>query len=254
MKIFERIDDNLDKLNKSEKEQVFLELAIYQARKNNKKDEKLKTEREYLESTAKFYNQSVAKMMQNIEVNMNLYTVLLNKLMYIYDTTFTNFIKVKQSALNYQKILICNVIYFSQNYNDEKNADNEEYKNNLYQNIESQLQSKINFEVIINECDARINWLIDDMEKSFDKIFIDKNKALIAIDANSFWFNFAKRVRNLFVGRRKYKEFNDSYINYINYLLKKIEKKENELAGIYVAMEKQMKLAKNQILKELKTD
>ena len=88
MILLEKLNDILDKLNKSEKEQTYLELALYNKNKKVFKENKIENEKIYLEDQANFFNQNVRKVQDKVMVNLKLYEVTINRLVYIYDILF----------------------------------------------------------------------------------------------------------------------------------------------------------------------
>ena len=114
MIILEKLNDVLDKLNRTEKEQMYLELALFNKNKEELKEEKLENEKYYLENQARFYNQNPKKVKENILLNSKLYEILINKIIFMYDSIFEDIVSYKQNILNNQKILVGNVIFYTQ--------------------------------------------------------------------------------------------------------------------------------------------
>ena len=105
MIILEKLNDTLDKLNKAEKEQMYLELALYNKNKEALKENKIENEKMFLENQAKFYNQNPKKVGESILLNSKLYEILLNKTTFLYDSVYEEILIYKQNILNNQKIL-----------------------------------------------------------------------------------------------------------------------------------------------------
>ncbi len=243
MILLEKLNDILDKLNKSEKEQTYLELALYNKNKKVFKENKIENEKIYLEDQANFFNQNVRKVQDKVMVNLKLYEVTINRLVYIYDILFEELIMYKQNILNNQKILVGNIIFYAQKY---ELAVDEKEKEVYYSEIQDQINKIDEFEKLIDVCDEKILWLLEDLRESIDNIFINNNTQIAV--SEKIISRVIKGFKNIFVGKKKYKSFNDSYIIYINKLSNKVIEKEEELAKISVAFKKKIKNSKKKIL------
>ncbi|MCR5186115.1 MAG: hypothetical protein K6D97_03240 [Clostridia bacterium] len=244
MIILEKLNDVLDKLNRTEKEQMYLELALFNKNKEELKEEKLENEKYYLENQARFYNQNPKKVKENILLNSKLYEILINKIIFMYDSIFEDIVSYKQNILNNQKILVGNVIFYTQKIEGE---ENEEIKNQYYSEINGMINKSKEFERVLNECDEKIIWLKEDMIKSINSLFINRN---VQIAINDSIINRTIRgIKHFFVGKRMYKSINNSYVSMINDLSKAISDKEKELAKFSITLKKHIKNSKKRILK-----
>ena len=103
------------------------------------------------------------------------------------------------------------------------------------------------FERVLNECDEKIIWLKEDMIKSINSLFVNRN---VQIAINDSIINRTIRgIKHFFVGKRMYKSINNSYVSMINDLSKAISDKEKELAKFSITLKKHIKNSKKRILK-----
>lgn len=243
MIILEKLNDVLDKLNKTEKEQMYLELALFNKNKEELKEEKMENEKYYLENQARFYNQNPKKVKENILLNSKLYEILINKIIFMYDSIFEDIVSYKQNILNNQKILVGNVIFYTQKIEGE---EDEELRTKYYNEINDMLNKSKEFEKILNECDKKIMWLKDDMQNTINTVFVNRN---VQIAINDSLINRTIRgIKHFFIGKRMYRSINNSYVSMINDLSKTISKKEKELANYSIKLKKFVKNSKKRIL------
>ena len=243
MIILEKLNDVLDKLNKTEKEQMYLELALFNKNKEELKEEKMENEKYYLENQARFYNQNPKKVKENILLNSKLYEILINKIIFMYDSIFEDIVSYKQNILNNQKILVGNVIFYTQKIEGE---EDEELRTKYYNEINDMLNKSKEFEKILNECDKKIMWLKDDMQNTINTVFVNRN---VQIAINDSLINRTIRgIKHFFIGKRMYRSINNSYVSMINDLSKTISIKEKELANYSIKLKKFVKNSKKRIL------
>ena len=243
MIVLEKLNDILDKLNKAEKEQMYLELAFYNKTKEEMREDKIENEKFFLENQAKFYNQNPKKVGETILLNSKLYEILINKVTFMYDSILEDILIYKQNILNNQKILVGNIIYYSQKI--EETCEEDE-KTRYQREIDSMFEKNKQFEELLTELDQKIIWLNEDMKKYLDETFINKNVQLAVND--TFMNKTIRGIKNLFLGKRLFRSVNSSYVTSINNLTKKIYEKEVELAKASISIKRFVKNSKKRIL------
>ena len=129
-----------------------------------------------------------------------------------------------------------NYRYFSKD--DIKNI------NSIISNLQfAYIQKKVNLQVIVNECDARILWIIDNMQKDIQSTYKTKEQSLTVIKAPRPSQKIFKRIKNVFTGKKKYSRFLEDFktiglqnvqkdvsekITYLSYVLEGILKQTDQ--------------------------
>ena len=243
MILLEKLNDVLDKINKAEKEQAFLELALYTKGKNEIKESKLESEKRYHEDQANYYGRNINRSQDVIVLNTKLYEVVLSKILYVYDCLIEEVIIGRQSILNNQKIIVGNIIYYAEKYDS---AESEEEKEQYSKEMSILFEKIDDLEDLIKYCDSKIEYLLSDMQKYVNETFENRGTSLALQEKNMT--RFFRSVKNIFVGKRNYKLYSKSYIDVINNLSQKISNKIDELASLSIKMNRQIRKTKRKIL------
>lgn len=244
--IFDSLNKNLQELSILENEISMLELAKYQKTIEKVKNSNIDKIKEYFEEQAKMYNQKISKYQAEIDYILKEYEEQIQNVINTYDEIYLNVFKVMQNALNNQKISIANIVTITEKM-DKKEIKQEEKMQ--MENIRiACAQKKLDYAIIIEECNARIKWCTINIEKDINEIFENKIQELEIYKDDIF-----QKVKRIFfyriTGKSKYRRVLDKYKNES---LKEMQKKSNlkrkelvyTLKGIIIQMDE----AKKQIL------
>lgn len=245
IQILKELDENVKNMEKINDELSMLNFAIYQKGTEKLKEEKIQNIKNFFNNEAKKYSLNSDKFKDEIQLNVNKYEEQINKLITAYDDMYLNVFKIMQGAINNQKIAIANIVTEIDKRDNNEDIDKAENINNI---IIACVQKKLNYAVIIDECYARLNWCIDELQKDLNEIFINNTVQLQAYNEN-----VVVKLRNIIVnkifGKGKYKKF---LLNYENEYLTHIKEKNNlkimNIVATSIGVSKQMENVTEQIL------
>lgn len=245
IQILKELDENVKNMEKINDELSMLNFAIYQKGAEKLKEEKIQNIKNFFNNEAKRYSLNSDKFKDEIQLNVNKYEEQINKLITAYDDMYLNVFKIMQGAINNQKIAIANIVIEIDKRDNNEDINKAENINNI---IIACVQKKLNYAVIIDECYARLNWCIDELQKDLNEIFINNTVQLQAYNEN-----VVVKLRNIIVnkifGKGKYKKF---LLNYENEYLTHIKEKNNlkimNIVATSIGVSKQMENVTEQIL------
>lgn len=243
--ILEKLNQNLEDLDIIEREISMVELAIYQKNIENLKDDKLNEIREFFNQQSKFYCQKTEKFKKEIDKNIRRYINQIDKLINVYDNLYVNIFRMMENARSNQKNAIANIVTLTENLKKEELSEVE--RDRLQKNIIACAEKKLNYSVIIDECEARINWCIDNIQKDVNEVFISNTNQVQIYEDNVF-SKIRRILFNRLSGKSKYKKFLE---NYSVEHMKNIESRNNlkifQVASILCGIIKQIEETKKHI-------
>lgn len=245
IQILEKLNENMQNLENVENEISMLQLAIYQKNTEKLKECKLNEIRDFFEQQLRFYNQKSEKYEVEIEKNINKYKEQLEKLIYVYDNLYINIFKIMQNAMNNQKIAIANIVTLTEKLKEKTHNDEEiqEIKNMIM----ACAQKKLDYAVMIEECKARMEWCIENVQTDINEVFINNIYQLQIYEDNVFT-KIKRIIFNKISGKSKFKRFLENYENeYIKDIKTKNTSKILDVISILKGIMKQMEKVKEQI-------
>lgn len=245
IQILKELDENVKNMEKINDELSMLNFAIYQKGTEKLKEEKIQNIKNFFNNEAKKYSLNSDKFKDEIQLNVNKYEEQINKLITAYDDMYLNVFKIMQGAINNQKIAIANIVTEIDKRDNNEDIDKAENINNI---IIACVQKKLNYAVIIDECYARLNWCVDELQKDLNEIFINNTVQLQAYNEN-----VVVKLRNIIVnkifGKGKYKKFLLNYENeYLTHIKEKNKLKIMNIVATSIGVSKQMENVTEQIL------
>lgn len=160
----------------------------------------------------------------------------------IYNCFYLNIVKMKQEAINNQKIAIANIITII----NRIEKDNSNYETNQ-ETIKLCAKKKLDYGVIIDECDERIEWSIKEIELCKESIKLTNENKMLIVKENIF-SKIRKKIINILKGKTEFKNFLMQYER--DTITKFKEKNSNIVANITLTLAgiiKQIKKANQQI-------
>lgn len=245
-----RLNNNLEQSAINENSLIKIQIELFDRLRKKVAKEKGQEIKQYFEAKAFFYNQKVQNYDYQISENVNLFTNEIQKIINSYEELFICLLKILQNAQNEQKTCLSNIAVLEGEKISE-NARLEDYDKDDIKNINSiisnlqfaYIQKKVNLQVIVNECDARILWIIDNMQKDIQSTYKTKEQSLTVIKAPRPSQKIFKRIQNVFTGKKKYSRFLEDFktiglqnvqkdvsekITYLSYVLEGILKQTDQ--------------------------
>lgn len=240
----ERFMEALRKLNEIESSRIILSLAIYDKKIKEIKKRKLDNIRNSLES--KIYNLpkkvKEEKLIQIDEI-MKEYEDVIDDIISAYNTQTLKIQKYLQESEVAQKYTISEIIKL---YKDLK-SNNENLTDNQKREIIKKVQTKLNYDVIIDECEARIELCIDNAVNTLEDNFKETTNEITIVQKDNFISKFLKFIKTLISKNENMDNIFTSSKEKLNIIRDNITKRMNEIKCEIVGFDIQMQKVKAQI-------
>lgn len=240
----EKFMEALRKLNEIESSRIVLSLAIYDKKLKEIKNRKLKNIRSFLES--KIYNMSKKdkeEKEKQIEEIMIEYESVIDDILSAYNTQNLKIQKYLQESEIAQKYTISEIIKLYK----ELKSKNEKLTDDQKQEIVRKLQTKLNYDVIIDECEARIELCLDNAVNTLEDNFEEMTKDITTIQKDNFITRFLKIVKTFFSKKENTDNIFDDVKEKLNIISKNISKRMNEIKYEIVGFDLQMEKVRAQL-------
>ena len=240
----ERFMEALRKLNEIESSRIILSLAIYDKKIKEIKKRKLDNIRNSLES--KIYNLpkkvKEEKLIQIGEI-MKEYEDVIDDIISAYNTQTLKIQKYLQESEVAQKYTISEIIKL---YKDLK-SNNENLTDDQKREIIKKVQTKLNYDVIIDECEARIELCIDNAVNTLEDNFKETTNEITIVQKDNFISKFLKFIKTLISKNENMDNIFTSSKEKLNIISDNITKRMNEIKCEIVGFDIQMQKVKAQI-------
>ena len=240
----EKFMEALRKLNEIESSRIVLSLAIYDKKLKEIKNRKLNNIRSFLES--KIYNMSKKdkeEKEKQIEEIMIEYESVIDDLLSAYNTQNLKIQKYLQESEIAQKYTISEIIKLYK----ELKSKNEKLTDDQKQEIVRKLQTKLNYDVIIDECEARIELCLENAVNTLEDNFEEMTKDITTIQKDNFITRFLKIVKTFFSKKENTDNIFDDVKEKLNIISKNISKRMNEIKYEIVGFDLQMEKVRAQL-------
>lgn len=197
------LEKNIKDFKSIEEKNFMIMLAIYQKTTEEIRNKKLKELDEYFSNQVNYYEQNIADYQDEINLIKKEYNNQIDELIEAYDYLYINTYKTMQQAINNQVVAIANTVTLW-----DKNEQKSDEKIN--KKMMAVIQKKVNYSVIVEECKARLNWCIENIETDMNSIFENKFYQM-EIYKNRFFENIKRKILNLISGKKKLAEVIEKY-------------------------------------------
>lgn len=243
--VFEKINENLYDLENIENKIAMVELSIYQKSINNLKDLKLREIETFFDNQAKIYNQKSVNFRNKIDNKIEKYEKQIERLISAYDNLYLTTFKIMRNAINNQKIAVANVVTLTESL--QKKSDDENEIKRIKNIIIACIEKKLNYAVIIDECEARVKWCAQNFQEDINSIFTINNNELQEYD-NSIMNKIKLMFLNKIFGKNNYNKFIENFeVEYLQNIKLKNDIKIFDINILTKGVTKQMRETKNQI-------
>lgn len=215
------IIDKLTKLNELEMNKSKVLTAIFIKSTKEIMNKKVQSLEANFEEQAQYYDQNLEDYSDIYNQIIEKYKKQLFQIIEKYNTLFINMQLELQEAECNQKIAITNLkksFDIKQEINNKAQSEIiEEYK----RKIKACFQKKINYDIIIEECEKELNNCAQNMEKLINNLFSDKSSQISLKEEGTFK-KILNKIINKFTGASK---FNTYVIEPINIELEMMDTK-----------------------------
>lgn len=244
------LEKNIKQHREVEEKRSMIMLAIYKKRIEQIKKKKIKELRKYFENQIDYYEQEIFDFQEDITAIVKKYTEQIEELVEAYNYLYINTYKSAQQAINNQIITIGSIVtlWNKKENAKEKSKEEEEWNTKLV----ALAQKKVNFSVIIEECNERLRWCIESAQEDIDTIFENKFFQL-QIYKEGFWEKLRRKIINKFGGKkriaREIQKYNEETLKKIS------DNNSTKVVAVFAIAEgimKQIKNVEEQIEKQYK--
>ena len=201
-RLVERLNINIQEFQEIEENIAILKLAIYQDKVRELKEKKEQELKDLIFAQATFYNQNYNDYKKQIDEILNKNDEEFSRLEEAYNEFFIIVFKIMENAILNQNIAIHNILKLKRKY-DLPGKEEQEYKK-IEKIIRAMIQKKLNYSVIVDECQERLKWAIRNYQNDVLKIFnYQGNLGLIV--RQSFIEKIKNKIINRFSGKKKFK-------------------------------------------------
>ena len=196
---------------------------------SNSKDIRITEFKDKLYLQANYYN-TLEEHKFEIDNLVNMFKQKLDKLFTACSNRYMNIQKELASAVQSEIIVITNISINKENLEKAiENADSEKIR--YYTNkINASIQKKLNYEVIINECNARLEKCIEQIEELAESVKIDEETRVVEAKKNKF-VEFLTKIINKINNKKNFRNFilqpSEKYLDAVG------EKVESSLETVY---------------------
>ncbi len=242
--------DKLAELSKLEIKKSKVLAVIFQKKMQQILEHKMQSLEANFKEQAEFYGQDLEDYESTYQEIRGRYQVQLSGILNKYNELFINLYLELQEAECNQKIAITNLKKSYDTKQQIPKRTNVELIEEYDRKMNACFQKKVNYDIIIQECQNELEKSIQNMEHQIDTLFEDKlNK--ISLKEESALAKLIQKIKNMFSGKTK---FNTYVIEPIHVELEMMDNKLPELIGrlqeqtiLAVAKMKQAKAQTNQI-------
>lgn len=219
VEIGEKLSKTLKDLADFETNKLLLWSTIYTRKAEMLKQEKTKELKEYLEGQVKFYKRDLNKYQSRIDELTEKYESKISRIIEIYNALYIYLQNEVVFAQNNQKIAIANLIVSKRGWVKAKVDNNEALVEKSNKKVFATAQKKLNYDVVIDECNARLEKCMKDAIDSINELFTISNTK-ISTTNNGFMDKIKQFINITFMGE---KSFNSYVLEPLNITLKDLE-------------------------------
>ncbi len=209
----ENLKEDLKEIVEIENQKQMHLAILFENALSNSKEIRLTEFKDELYLQANYYN-SLEKYQVEIDNLVEKYKKQLDKLFNVCSTRYVNIQKELTSALQSEVIVVTNISINRQNL-EKALEKNDPDKIRYYTNkINASIQKKLNYEMIISECNNRLEACIDQVSEFSERIKLDTKNAIVEKKESKILVFIANLIKRF--NRKK---------NFTNYVLKPSEEK-----------------------------
>lgn len=225
--------EKLTELNDLEIAKAKILTAIFTKTVQRVMDRKMQALEANFEEQAEFYGQNLEDYEEIYTKIRTKYEDQLMQIMNQYNKLFMNIQLELQEAECNQKIAITNFKKSSDIKLEAKGVSKKDLVQEYKQKMHACIQKKINYDVIIEECQKELSQCAHNAERKLNSLFGDK-ASQISLKEEGIFAKFFNKIRNIFTGKNK---FNTYCIEPINV---ELEMRENKIPDIMKSIYQEM--------------
>lgn len=240
----DRFMEALRKLNEIESSRIVLSLAIYDKKLQEIKTRKLDNIRSFLEAKIYYLPKKIKdEKEKQIDEIINQYEEAIDDILSAYNTQNIKIQKYLQESEIAQKYTISEIIKIYKDFKSKKDTLDDFQK----QEIIKKVQTKLNYDVIIDECEARIELCLDNAVNTLEENFEDISKEIKTIEKESFIFRVFRLIKSFISKKENTDNIFEGTKEKLSIIRENIQKRMNEIKCEIVGFDIQMQKVKAQL-------
>lgn len=240
----DRFMEALRKLNEIESSRIVLSLAIYDKKLQEIKTRKLDNIRSSLEAKIYYLPKKIKdEKEKQIDEIINQYEEAIDDVLSAYKTQNIKIQKYLQESEIAQKYTISEIIKIYKDFKSKKDTLDDFQK----QEIIKKVQTKLNYDVIIDECEARIELCLDNAVNTLEENFEDISKEIKTIEKESFIFRAFRLIKSFISKKENTDNIFEGTKEKLSIIRENIQKRMNEIKCEIVGFDIQMQKVKAQL-------
>lgn len=240
----DRFMEALRKLNEIESSRIVLSLAIYDKKLQEIKTRKLDNIRSSLEAKIYYLPKKIKdEKEKQIDEIINQYEEAIDDILSAYNTQNIKIQKYLQESEIAQKYTISEIIKIYKDFKSKKDTLDDFQK----QEIIKKVQTKLNYDVIIDECEARIELCLDNAVNTLEENFEDISKEIKTIEKESFIFRVFRLIKSFISKKENTDNIIEGTKEKLSIIRENIQKRMNEIKYEIVGFDIQMQKVKAQL-------
>ena len=222
----DRFMEALRKLNEIESSRIVLSLAIYDKKLQEIKTRKLDNIRSSLEAKIYYLPKKIKdEKEKQIDEIINQYEEAIDDILSAYNTQNIKIQKYLQESEIAQKYTISEIIKIYKDFKSKKDTLDDFQK----QVIIKKVQTKLNYDVIIDECEARIELCLDNAVNTLEENFEDISKEIKTIEKESFIFRVFRLIKSFISKKENTDNIFEGTKEKLSIIRENIQKRMNEI-------------------------
>lgn len=245
--VITKLNKNINDLTIAQADSGMLKVTIFQKELDQLKEQKLAYFNKIVEKQLITYDQKDFDFKSEINKVREEYIFQIEKLENVYAKLYLDVYKILENAIENQNLAIANIISLEQRMNENTYSENELKGMKIIQR--SNVQKKQNYNVMIKECKARLDWCHREVIKDINRIFEEsKEQVELAEVKNGFFKRLFRSISNTIHGRNRFTNFLNRFEDETLVSLKsQVDEKVYDVSATITGVIKQMKRCKQKI-------
>ena len=246
--IITKLNKNINDLTITQADSGMLKVTIFQKELNQLKEQKLNYFNKLVEKELLTYDQKSFDFKDEINKVREEYIFQIEKLENVYAKLYLDVYKILENAIENQNLAIANIVSLEQRMNENTYSENELKGMKIIQR--SNVQKKQNYNVMIKECRARLDWCHTEVLKDINRIFEESKEQLELVEVKNINFiqKIIRSITNTIHGRNRFTNFLNRFEDETLVSLKsQVDEKVYEVSATITGVIKQMKKCKQKI-------
>lgn len=245
--IIAKLNKNINDLTVAQADSGMLKVTIFQKELDQLKEQKLAYLNKMIQKELVTHDQKDFDFKDEINKVREEYMFQIEKLENVYAKLYIDVYKILENAIENQNLAIANIVSLEQRMNENNYSENELKGMKIIQR--ANVQKKQNYNVMIKECRARLDWCHAEVIKEINRIFEEKKEQVELVEVKyNIIQKIIRSITNTIHGRNRFINFLNRFEDETLVSLKsQVDEKVYEVSATITGVIKQMKKCKQKI-------